>query len=149
MPAQEQADPNKAADAEADKWREKWGADNEAEIERTRRAIKELRQRLIQQGKTKYQKKTPQEWRRIAKTFSKRTALGVDNFSFRLFANLPDAALEEFDEVARQIVEGLAWPPQILVALLALLPKKSGRHEDDRHPLYSVPPHPRLLRAGL
>ena len=64
--------------------------------------------------------------RRTAKAFSKNTGVGGDGIQLSLIAAFPDSALEELGKIMKEIVERVAWPSCLLVALLALIPKKSG-----------------------
>ena len=54
----------------------------------------------------------------------KNIALGVDKVCFRMLGALPDSAWHSLGRLVDLIIESVVWPPQILVTLLALLPKK-------------------------
>ena len=58
--------------------------------------------------------------------FPGTTAIGADDFHFRLLAELPDNALEQLGLMFKMAIGNLTLPLQVLLNLLCLLGKKTG-----------------------
>ena len=109
-----------------EKWKKKWKAEDTEAHEAAVQSIAAFRRKAVNNANEKFQGRSPQQWRELARSFPAKTGIGADAIDFRLIADLPDAALEEFDVLARHVYEQIAWPQQVLINYLSLLAKKQG-----------------------
>lgn len=69
---------------------------------------------------------TPEEIRTAAKSFKVKTSIGTDNWSFRKLLLMPGTVLQPLGVLLATIRHMAAPPLQMLLNMLAILPKKTG-----------------------
>ena len=90
------ADPRRKASAEAEKWKEKWFADDPAKLHESPCSLAVFRRRSLGKGaRPKFKSRTRQQWRELCRALSKAAATGTDNRTVMQLAALSDEGLLE------------------------------------------------------
>ena len=110
-------------------WSKHWKVDDEDTANKAIEAIKMLMQKAKEDSKDEHDKRgdyTAEEVRRAAKKFKKKTAIGVDNWSFVCISCMPSPALTKLGKLLRKSKLSMVCPIQVYLNILASLPKKTG-----------------------
>ena len=119
---------NDLLDSHSRRWSEQWLADRP---EKAKETAKSTRQALIelQSGANQTRKVfTAEQLRNAARSFSRRTSIGTDNWKFTELANLPDIILESLAELLSDIQQDAISPLPVFNNIMATLPKRTVDH---------------------
>ena len=109
-------------------WRKQWNANDSSFAERCGGNFQRLRGKYLEEAATiaKLFNGSAAAIRKALKMFPASTAIGADDFNFRLMAELPDVALDQLGALFKMAIHNLSLPLQVLLNLLCLLGKKTG-----------------------
>ena len=121
-------DPLEVAKHYAEPWKKQWNANDPSFATRLGGNFQRLRRKYLEEANTtaKLFDGRAETIRKALKIFPASTAIGSDDFNFRLLADLPSIALDQLGLLFKSAINDLTLPLQVLVNLLCLLGKKTG-----------------------
>ena len=107
------------------RWGDQWTQESQERIEALKKAMKDVVQKAKDE-KYKMERPVLKEVRKLLHCLKDDRKLGLDHWSPKEWRELPDDAIEGLIDILMLIEEKVALPVQILINLMALLPKPQG-----------------------
>ena len=118
-------DPMEVVAVHTGTWSEHWGVNEPFKVAEVIESLQFVL-REAKSGTAQRKQFIPQQVRDAAASFQNDTAIGVDNWSFRDIASMPDVILHTLAELLSRVQFDAIPPLQMLTNVMATLPKKDG-----------------------